>query len=642
MPAAAPARRRHVRNGIAPIASLFTMLLMASAATRLDAEVVTRAEPILQHMLDATGGSAAREAEHTLHYRGHLVSGGLDGRWDLWLAAPDRWMRKITLGPLRFHEGFDGTVAWRTDLADKTVIPMSTAETAYARQDGWFLNERWALPDQGGGSIRFLSTSYGVGTTTDILEIRPPAGTARRVAVNQKSGFIEREVVEIDSRTFENRPTDYKMLGGRNRASAFESPTLLATDKPIERMTVDSVWVNPTLDSALFSPPVSTARPIAWQRAAGRVRVPFAYGSKTVLIKASINGAPPADFILDTGASLSVLDRDYAFSLGLVAEGQASVEGIAATASMRFARVGSISLAGARSSSATLRDFRVALVDLGEYSDVILWRKPAGLIGADFLSRFVVTIDYDSLAVTLQDPARFAYTGTGAGIPFELHDGIPVVDMTLDDGCSGKFLVDVGNSFHFVVHGSMVRSCRMFEDRTRHEVEVVGGGIGGGFISTLCRLDSVRIGPYHWTEPVAALALSTQGGIGSHDISGNIGNTVLERFRCTFDYANRVLYLQPGRRYGERDRVSRFGALFARLGTRVLAGNVLTGSAAYEAGLHWFDEIVAVDGKPLATWTREDIDRLLEEGEVGSVHRVTYQRMDDPEKTIEVTLKDVL
>jgi S1-C subfamily serine protease len=69
---------------------------------------------------------------------------------------------------------------------------------------------------------------------------------------------------------------------------------------------------------------------------------------------------------------------------------------------------------------------------------------------------------------------------------------------------------------------------------------------------------------------------------------------------------------------------------------------VLHGSAAYEAGLRWYDEIVAVDGKPLEKWTRQEIDRMLEEGVAGSVHRVTYTRFDEPEKTVTVTLKDVL
>jgi membrane-associated protease RseP (regulator of RpoE activity) len=170
----------------------------------------------------------------------------------------------------------------------------------------------------------------------------------------------------------------------------------------------------------------------------------------------------------------------------------------------------------------------------------------------------------------------------------------------------------------------------------------MGGGIGGGFVSSLCRLDSLRIGPYGWTEPVAALALHRSGGIGSEDFAGNIGNSVLEKFRCTFDYANRKLYLAPGVRYGQRERVSRFGAMLARWGGTVYAGNILSGSAAYEAGLRWYDEILEIDEKPLARWTREEVDRVLEEGEIGAVHRVKYRRYLEGEKIVEVSLKDVL
>jgi hypothetical protein len=265
-----------------------------------------------------------------------------------------------------------------------------------------------------------------------------------------------------------------------------------------------------------------------------------------------------------------------------------------------------------------------------------------GILGADFLSRFAVELDYDAQVVTLYDPSHYQYAGHGAPIPFELNGGCPIVDLTVDGECSGKFLVDVGNSFHSVVHGSLVRSCHMIGAKQRHEVEVAGGGIGGGFLSTLCRLDSMQIGPFTWDEPVAALALHTTGGIGSKEVSGNIGNAVLERFKCTFDYAHQILYLEPGKRYAERDRVSRFGALFARLGPHVIAGNILTGSAAYEAGLRWFDEILSVDGKPLEKWSREEVDRVLEEGVLGSEHTVTYKRPNFPEATVTVKLKDVL
>jgi aspartyl protease len=605
-------------------------------------EVLADAAPAVQHYVDATGGREALAAERTLHVKGRIEAIGLKGRWEMWTAAPDRWMRRFTLGSLRFREGFDGTVAWRTDLTDKGVHLLSGAQTVRAREEGWFLCEQWAHDDQGGGTIRKASTSYGSGDAYDVLEVTPPAGSPRKLSVSQKTGFVLRVIQEVDQYTVAGQPGTYKRLAGRKRATVFESPTLVPGEKPVERMVVDSAWANVVLDSTIFSPPARTERAIAWEGTKSSVRVPFQYPSKTVLVWVSINGAPPADFILDTGASLTAIDKDYAYAIGLRPEGEADVGGIAGSGEARFARVKSIALGVAKGATVRQSDFRVALLDLAEGGRVVLWKKPMGILGADFLSRFVVEIDYDALAVTFRDPARFHPEEAGAPVPFELSEGCPLVDLTLDRGCSGKFLVDVGNSFHFTVHGSTVRSCRMFTGKKRREVEVSGGGIGGGFTGTLCRLDSLRIGPYAWPEPVAALTLYSSGSIGSKEIAGNIGNSVLERFRCTFDYPHRTLYLAPGRRFGERDRVSRFGALFARLGTTVVAGEILMGSAADEAGLHWFDVIVAVDGKPLERWTREEIDRLLEEGEVGSEHAVTYRRFDLPEKTVTVKLKDVL
>jgi hypothetical protein len=623
------------------VSAAIAVLALLPAAAR--AEILEDATPVVERYVAATGGRAALAAEHTLHVKGRIESIGLAGRWEMWTMAPDRWMRRFTLGSLRFREGFDGTVAWRTDLSDKAVHLLSGAETARAREEGWFLCEQWALDDQGGGSIRKRSTSYGNGDSYDVLEVTPPVGSPRKLSVSQKTGFVVRVLQEVDQYTVTGQPGTWKRLAGRKRATVYESPTLVPGDEPVERMVVDSAWANVPLDSAIFSPPARTERAIAWgQGAKSSVRVPFTYPSKTVLVKVSINGAPPADFIFDTGASLTAIDKDYAYAIGLRPEGETEVGGIAGADEARFARVQSIALAGEKGGTVRQSDFRVALLDLAEGGRVVLWKRTMGILGADFLGRFVVELDYDALAVTFHDPARFRAEDAGAPIPFELNEGCPLVDLTLDHGCSGKFLVDVGNSFHFTVHGSTVRSCRMFTGKKRREVEVSGGGIGGGFTGTLCRLDSLRIGPYAWPDPVAALTLYSSGGIGSKEVAGNIGNSVLERFRCTFDYPHRTLYLDPGKRFEERDRVSRFGALFARVGTTVVAGEILMGSAADEAGLHWFDVIVAVDGKPLERWTREDIDRLLEEGEVGSEHAVTYRRFDLPEKTVTVKLKDVL
>lgn len=622
--------------------SLVAAALLLGGAPHAHAELLPGAAPIVDHYVAATGGADPLAGEHVVRLVGHVESMGLSGTWECISASPDRWVRRYRLGPLRVREGFDGRVAWKTDLSEKSVKVLSAAHAAHARDEGWFLTEQWARPDQGGGTVRPRSTSYGQNGIFDVLEVTSPGGEVRVLSIDRKTGLPARVTGDVDGGEFEMRPAKWKLLAGRKRWTLDETPRFLFDDRPIERMTVDSAFVGEPFDSTKFSPPGLAGRAIAWKSARDTVVAPMTYSCKTVLVQVSINGADPEDFLLDTGADMTVLDEDYARQIGLHLEGQGAVQGVAATAGIQWTRVETISVRGRGNSSATLHEFKAAVLDLSEGEKMLLWRKPAGILGADFLSHFAVRLDYDARKVTFFDPASFHYTGNGAALPMELFGGVPVIDVTLNGTCPGKFIVDVGNAFHFTVHGMLVRSCGMMNTLSRREVEVAGGGAGGGFVGTLCRLDSLRIGPYAWAEPVAALTLHTRGILGSHDVAGNIGNTVLERFRTTIDYAHHVLYLEPGKSYVERERVSRFGALFAKVGDKVYAGNVLSGSAAYEAGLRWYDEIVAVDGRPLAKWTREEIDRLLEAGEAGSVHQITYRRLREDEQTVEVTLKDVL
>jgi hypothetical protein len=273
---------------------------------------------------------------------------------------------------------------------------------------------------------------------------------------------------------------------------------------------------------------------------------------------------------------------------------------------------------------------------------MVLWRKMAGLIGYDFLGRFVVEIDYDKQVVTFRDPEHFTYHGAGAAIDMKLMGGIPIITVGFDHGCSGEFLVDVGNAFSVVVHGSLVKDCRLFSRVTdRKQVKIYGGGVGGAFQSWLCRLDTLSVGPFSIVQPIVALSLSTHGMVGSENYGGNIGSGELERFKCTFDYARRKLYLEPGAGYRERDRYSRIGAYLLRAHERVFAWGVVHGSPADEAGLKDDDEVVEIDGRAAKTFTPEELDRLFVDGEIGSTHTMMVLHELKPTK-ITLTLHDVI
>ena len=130
------------RNGRGVVVLAALVALGAPHAARMaQAQVHSKAAPVLARLVEATGGSEARENEQTLRLKGRIQAIGLRGRWEMTLAAPDRWTRTFTLGSLKIREGFDGTVAWRTDMTGRNVTLKTAKEAEAAREEAL----QWSL-----------------------------------------------------------------------------------------------------------------------------------------------------------------------------------------------------------------------------------------------------------------------------------------------------------------------------------------------------------------------------------------------------------------------------------------------------------------------------------------------------------------
>lgn len=65
------------------------------------------------------------------------------------------------------------------------------------------------------------------------------------------------------------------------------------------------------------------------------------------------------------------------------------------------------------------------------------------------------------------------------------------------------------------------------------------------------------------------------------------------------------------------------------------------GSAGDEGGLRPGDEVLSLDGTPILRFTLDDLDRVLDRGEIGSTHTFSIKR-DGQERSVSVTLADLL
>lgn len=131
-----------------------------------------------------------------------------------------------------------------------------------------------------------------------------------------------------------------------------------------------------------------------------------------IIVPVSINGSGPYDFLLDTGASKTMLDRKLADELGLTRVGEKTIIGELASTAMAVVHVNSLSVAGAT----------VPGGDVFSTDHSASVSKVRGVLGEDFMKNFDVLIDYRQQVIRFEAPlGSMAQTATGEHLPLELN-----------------------------------------------------------------------------------------------------------------------------------------------------------------------------------------------------------------------------
>jgi hypothetical protein len=324
--------------------------------------------------------------------------------------------------------------------------------------------------------------------------------------------------------------------------------------------------------------------------------VPFELTGSTVLVPVHVNGSERKWFILDTGANSCVLADGLAKALKLVP--QASAEGTGAGAGpvpyLRYARESALfDIDGVE-----FRCDHVISLDLSN-QPAILGRPIDGILGSDFISQYVVVMDYDSEVLQLHDPARFEYRGKGELLPLTFDKRLPYVAARLTVAgvppAHRRLLLDSGSE-------DAVDDDLILNSTGPHR-EVTGGvGLGQPYRVTFGWVDHLELGRFqldHLPSVAPGVAL--------------IGGEVLRRFRVVLDYSRSRLILEPGAHFADAYRGDRSG-LELRLAPAedvLIVQEVQSGSAGAAAGLKPGDRLLAVDGAPVSSLGLRRVQRML-------------------------------
>lgn len=245
-----------------------------------------------------------------------------------------------------------------------------------------------------------------------------------------------------------------------------------------------------------------------------------------------INGKGPYRFIVDTGATQTVLSGKVIETLGL--------KKIATNIMYGLGGEGKVESPIYRADSIKVGDVTVKNVPLGTLSNPLLDLVMDGILAPSVLAEFIVTINYPGSQIEL---SRKAPT-TGTAIPAWFFSGLLMVPSQVNGKFNGNFLLDTGADGTLISH-SMANNLGVNKNTPGATLNLPIGGIGG-LDDGILLVPSVTLKTPFETkqfDKMMAIDLHGMSRLIQTEISGVLGFDSLKDYRVTLDYQNAEIRL---------------------------------------------------------------------------------------------------
>ncbi|MCK4681105.1 aspartyl protease family protein, partial [bacterium] len=348
-------------------------------AARAAADIADPYE-VLDRYYEALGGLDRVKAEETVHFEATLSVAGLEGTVRYWAASPDRSRTDVDLVVFTQTTGDNGEVAWEVGMNGKLRIEQD--ENALARRE---ISRRLALFEHlDRASDIFTVSLEGIeqveGADCHVIRVVSAVDNVERVWYIDVSDFHMRKSIDIQPDMQQHiLLSDYRDVDGVLHSFRQDIEILPIGQKQV--MVTTLLETNVDIDPAFFEPPPDDARDYVFTNGGNSVDVPFQFIERHIFLPVVVDGSESL-WVLDSGASASVIDRGYAESLGLELSGEIKGQGAGNTVDVAFATLPPFSVQGIE-----FKEQQIAVIELAGLFKSTSDLEVRGILGYDFLSR---------------------------------------------------------------------------------------------------------------------------------------------------------------------------------------------------------------------------------------------------------------
>lgn len=610
------------------ISRVFLILLFVSSTCFAQNSLSDPREIFSRHY-EAVGGLERLKQIKSGYIEGKTTFDGLEGRFRTWEEIPLKYRLEEDYTVIKQIFGDNGKTSWSVDPNGK--IQIHRDEETIKRRKVKALLEVYDHMEP--GTKNFIFTYEGNSQAGNVeCHVIKMANIINEdytlFFINKENYYVVKTIIKQPDVEIHTLYSDFRRIEGI--LIPFHEETEILPREKKETVQLERYAFNVKADSALFEPPAKDIEDFEFANAEYSTNILFTFVENNIYLPATINGETRL-WLLDNGASMSIIDADYAKKLGLEPEGEIKGFGIASVFDFSFVTLPGYQVGDINFSPQKIFSYK-------GLSDRLYDSEIVGIMGHDFLSRFVVKIDYASGILSFYHPDRFEYKGGGRVEDAPLRNKIFSLPAIVDEKYNGRWTLDIG-AFDVSFHYPYAKENGLL---SRKGVERISADLGGQHGERTIRFRSMELGGYKVSNPLINIPLSMgKGSNVSKEIIGNIGNTLLRHFTVYLDYKRQQVIIEKGKDFESKFPEDKSGMLIGKTGDgfpEIVF--VAPGTPADKAGFLKGDIIRSINGTDAGSFGGIIGIRNLFLDETGKEFNIEAER---GEKSIElsITLEDL-
>jgi len=332
-----------------------------------------------------------------------------------------------------------------------------------------------------------------------------------------------------------------------------------------------------------------------------------------VIIRLTINGKGPFNFVMDTGVGLMLItDPKLVDSINVENKRTIKIAGLGqgeayeayVTSALK------VDIPGLVSYDVAAAILKTDHFGLSNFAGIPIH----GLLGYEFFNNLAVKVDFTDSTLTVSKPKDMKFFNKSNKVPLIIEDRKPYImsKITFPDGgkSNNKLIFDLGAG-HPLSLENIIKKRGLPK---KFIAANLGVGLTGPIEGFISRVSEVDIGKYKIKDVITSFPNDDTLTRSIERRDGNLGIRILKRFTMIIDYPDSALYLKPLPTLNDPFEHDMSGLEYFKTGKEydhVVISRVEPGSPADEVGLEPGDEIMSINFKQVDKMSLEEIDSIF-------------------------------